>query len=236
MSSPNDNMALKDANSNPFKMRAKDISALQDGSLQTVRHLATSYPVDYGIGGCYRLTSKSGAMAAGLAANAPIYAFRWTSVSLLALLRRVRLQAWSTGTGFAAGLATFDMLVARSWTVADTGGVVDTISTNNGKLRTAMATTALPEIRHSSTATLTAGTRTLDAQAMETLSVGVTTATNTPFITPGIPNKLFEASQFDHPLVLAQNEGFVLQASVPATGTWAFAVTPEWDEVPITSY
>jgi hypothetical protein len=33
------------------------------------------------------------------------------------------------------------------------------------------------------------------------------------------------------PLVLAQNEGFVVQATVPATGTWAFQAIIEWSEV-----
>jgi hypothetical protein len=27
------------------------------------------------------------------------------------------------------------------------------------------------------------------------------------------------------------NEGFVIRATVPATGLWSFAVTTEWDEV-----
>lgn len=234
MPSANDNFQLRDGTANLFKVRSKDTSAAADGSLQTMRHLAVSYPVDYGVGGCFRITSKSGTMAAGLAASAPIYSFRWPSSTMLAIVRRIRLTAWSLGTGFAAGVAIFDLLAARSWTVADTGGVVDTITTNNGKLRSAMASTALSEIRHSSTATLTAGTRTLDAQAIDFFLANVTTATNTGFVQPAM--KLFEASQFDHPLVLAQNEGFVIQATVPATGTWQFGITPEWDEVPLANY
>jgi hypothetical protein len=33
------------------------------------------------------------------------------------------------------------------------------------------------------------------------------------------------------PLLLAQNEGFVLRATVPATGTWQFGVTVVWAEI-----
>jgi len=233
MTSPNDNISLKDGGNSTYKMRAKDISSAQDGSLQSVRHLASAYPIDYGIGGCYRLTSKSASMAAGLAASSPIYSFRWTSSTLLGIIRRVRLSMWSLGTGFTAGIGTFDMFVARSWSAADTGGTTDTTTGNNGKLRTAMAVTVMPEIRHSSTATLTAGTRTLDTQPIEELPVSISNALNTAFL---VQQKIFEASQFDHPLVLAQNEGFVLQASVPATGVWGFAITPEWDEVPLVNY
>src|SRR6266853_3826937 len=139
MPSPNDNISLKDAvNPMTFKMRTKDTSVAQDGSLQTMRHLAMPYPVDYGIGGCFQLCSKSGIMAAGLAANSPIYSFRWASIQFNAIVRRVRMQAWSLGTGFTAGLALFDMFVCRGWTVADTGGITDTLTVDNGNLRSAM--------------------------------------------------------------------------------------------------
>lgn len=234
MPSPNDNFQVKDGLAALFKVRSKDTSVAQDGSLQTIRHLASFYPVDYGAGGCFQLCSKSGIMAAGLAANSPIYSFRWTSATFLAILRRVRIQAWSLGTGFTAGIATFDMFRAVSWTVADTGGVVDTITGVNGDLRTAMAATFLGEIRHSSTAALTAGTRTRDAQPIDSMSYGVTATANTPFSTS--VTKLFERVGSEHPLVLAQNEGFTIQATVPATGTWSWMIIPEWDEVPLVNY
>lgn len=234
MASPNDNITIKDALSASFKMRAKDTSVAQDGSLQTVRHLSVPYPVDYSTGGCFQITSKSGTMAAGLAANSTIYAFRWTSATMNALVRRVRLSAVVLGTGFTAGIVTFDLFEARAWTVADTGGTTDTLTSPNGKLRASMAATALSEIRHSSTATLTAGTRTLDAQPLETWTAGMGTGTNVSFNVG--PIKLFEKLGAEHPLLLVQNEGFVIRATVPATGTWSFAITPEWDEVPLVNY
>ena len=233
MASPNDNFQLRDGQDALFRVRAKDISTGQDGSLQTLRHLATPYPVDYGVGGCFALTSKSGVMAAGLAANSPIYAFRWTSSTMLALVRRIRISAWSLGTGFTAGLGAFDLFKAASWSAADTGGTTDTITAPNGKLRASMAATAVSAIRHSATATLTAGTRTLDAQPLEAIVAAISTATNTPFLNRA---ELFVRMTAEHPLVLAQNEGFVIQATVPATGTWTFAITPEWDEVPLVNY
>jgi hypothetical protein len=33
------------------------------------------------------------------------------------------------------------------------------------------------------------------------------------------------------PLVLVQNEGFIIRATVPATGTWEFGVLLEWSEI-----
>jgi hypothetical protein len=35
----------------------------------------------------------------------------------------------------------------------------------------------------------------------------------------------------EHPLILAQNEGIVIQATVPATGTWQFGVKIDWTEI-----
>jgi len=234
MSSPNDNINLKDALSHDFKMRAKDTSVAQDGSIQTVRHLAMPYPVDYGSGGCFQVCSKSGIMAAGLAANSPIYSFRWSSVSFVAVIRRVRFQVWSLGTGFTAGLASFDMFVCRGWTVADTGGVTDTMTGDNGNLRSAMPFSLLSELRHSSTATLTAGTRTKDIQPVDSMTFEVTTAINKPLSTAGV--KLFERVGAEHPFVCTVNEGFTIQATVPATGTWSWWITTEWDEVPNENY
>lgn len=234
MASANDNFEIRDGLAALFKMRSMDISTGQDGSLQAIRHLASPYPVDYGIGGCFQLTSKSGTMAAGLAANSPIYAFRWTSGTKTGILRRVRISVWTLATGFTAGLLQFDIFRATAWTVADTGGVTDTLTIDNGNMRTAMPSSSLLEIRHSSTASLTAGTRTLDSQPMDTLMINAATTATTMMMTR---QSLFDkGGPADHPLVFAANEGIAIQATVPATGTWGWAITPEWDEVSPTNY
>jgi hypothetical protein len=189
-------------------------------------------PFDFGTGGSYHLCSKSGIMAAGLGAAATIYSFRNNSVNTLVLARRVKLSAWSLGTGFAVGLATFELWKATSWSAPDTGGVTDTITTSNGKLRTTMPSiSALSEIRHSSTAALGVGTRTLDAQPEESINTTVTVGANTPFVS--FPAYLIDKINAQYPLVLAPSEGFIILATVPATGTWSFAITSEWDETSV---
>lgn len=234
MSSPNDNTAIRDGNANLFKLRTKDTSSVSDGSLQINWHLSTVFPIDYGIGGCFHMASKSGVMAAGLAANAPIYAFRWVSTTLNCILRRVRISAWTTTTGFTAGLMEFDLYRVKSWTAADTGGVTDTLTGDNGNMRSAMPSSALSEIRHSSTATLTAGTRTVDSQPIDLMVVTAPTTANTLGVSRGL---VFEKTgAADHPYVMAQNEGFLIQATVPATGVWSFSIVPEWDEVPLVNF
>jgi hypothetical protein len=187
-------------------------------------------PADVGALGSYEMSEVSGTMAAGLAASSPIYSFRWGSASGLAVIRSIYMSAGNAGTAFAAGVGTFKLIAARSFTVADTGGTALTLTGNNGKMRTSMGTTLLSDARIASTATLTAGTRTLDATAIGCLNVPISTAASTSILPVG--SKIFDAgASQEYPLILAQNEGFVITASVPATGTWTFAVNVEWEEV-----
>jgi len=34
-----------------------------------------------------------------------------------------------------------------------------------------------------------------------------------------------------HPGVLTENEGFVIEGTVPATGTWTFTIKVDWEEL-----
>jgi len=182
-------------------------------------------PVDVGVLGSYSVSVKSGIMAAGLGAAAPILAFR--GVAPISLIKRVRFIAQGLGTGFTAGATVFDMFVARAFTVQDTGGAAVTLTTNNAKLRTSHATCSAL-IQASATATLTAGTRTLDANPLRTLLGDVPV---TAFVQTQADDLMFDLKPGDWPLVAAASEGFVLQATVPATGTWTWAAMIDWDEL-----
>jgi len=133
----------------------------------------------------------------------------------------------SLGTGFAAGQGYIDAVFARAFTAADTGGGVLTITGNNAKRLTGMDTTLLSEARISTTGALTPGTRTLDAQPFGGVAFTVSTATNTVHLAT---TDLWKPDSRD-PLLLAANEGFILRATVPATGTWQSIVIVEWREV-----
>lgn len=228
-----DNTILKDAGDNQYTLRAKDVSLAQDGSMRRSLVFATHYPIDYASGGCYHHTSKSGVMAAGLGAGVPIFTFRNPSSTLLAILRRIRLDAYTDSIGFSAGLATFDMFVARSFSAMDTGGTTTNLASPQATLRTSMAA-ASSVIQHSTTGALTPGTRTLDAGPIETIVAPAPTTASTKFFTT--PIRLYEHLQGEYPLVMAQNEGFTIQATVPATGNWHWQITPEWDEVPLAQH
>lgn len=184
-------------------------------------------PNDYGSLGIYNKALTSGTMAAGLAAAANICQFRWSHASNLCLVRRVRISAGSI-VAFAAGAVTFNLFAARAFTANGSGGTAGTLTGNNGKLRTSMATMLPADIRVSSTAALTAGTWTLDTDPIAGVTGGILATAGTPVIAP---TDLMYRTGSDHPLVLAQNEGFTIQATVPATGTWTFSAQIEWEEL-----
>ena len=191
---------------------------------------ATLRPIDAGALGSYRISQLSGTMAAGLAANAEIFQFRWSDATRLCVVTSVIWDGLSgSATAFAAGFGKVDMLVARSWTADGSGGTAATITGNNGKQRTSMGTTLLGASRIASTAALTAGTKTLDTQAVGQYSAAFGTGTSVQWM-PQFD--LFHADPGgESPLIFAQNEGFVVRATVPATGTWQFGVTVVWAEV-----
>ena len=92
--------------------------------------------------GYYALAMDNGttAMTAGLAAAAPIFAFRWGNANLC-LLRSLRFQMWGTATAFTAGRFAFDAFFARSYTASDSLGTAATLTGSNAKKRTSLGTT-----------------------------------------------------------------------------------------------
>jgi hypothetical protein len=108
-----------------------------------------------------------------------------------------------------------------------------TLTTNNGKKQTSFATTGVGDMRMSSTATLTAGTRTLDAAFTSQILYQVTTTANQVML-PSANGDLWNSDTGGgsvYPLVFAANEGFIINATVPATGTWNGVVVVEWCEL-----
>lgn len=186
-------------------------------------------PNDYGSLGIYNKSMTSGTMAAGLAANSNIFQFRYSGASV-ALIRRIRLSAGNAGTGFTAGAGTFSVFPARSFVASGSGGTAGTLTGNNGKLRTSMGTTGVGDIRVSSTAALTAGTWTLDTDPICGVTVGIVATAGIGILSPA---DLFLHDGGQYPFVCAQNEGFTIQATVPATGTWTFSAQVEWEELNI---
>ena len=208
-----------------------------DTSFKALR--ASGRPLDHGSLGHYRLGMTSGTIAAALAANGELFQFRWTDATRLCVVQKVLISAGANVAATAAGLVNLDLVIARSWSAAGTGGTAATITGNNQKNRTTgMGTTLLGEARCASTAALGAGTKTLDSQAIGNVFVGVGTGAITTSHRLQLVDKIdlmeIDADMSTHPVVLAQNEGLVIKNGAtiwPAAMTWGFSVTVVWAEV-----
>ncbi len=193
-------------------------------------------PLDYGTLGHYSFGSATGVLPAALAANSEVYQFRWSNTPNLAIIRKVRISACVSTTFFAAGVPVrLDLVKATGWTVAGTGGTAITIAALLKK-RTSMGSSLMTagDMRVATTAALGVGTKTL-----ETLSLGnivaagpITASLNGTIVAPGTVLWEAQIGNAEHPLVLVQNEGFVIRSvAVPATGTWQLSVEVDWAEV-----
>lgn len=190
---------------------------------------------DWGSLGIYSVGGSNGTtqMSAGLAANSPIWSFRNGNSSNLIIPKKVILSAACGGTAFTAGAAIFNLYRATSFSASDSAGT-QILPGSGGKLRTSMGSSLMTsgnncDIRIANTVTLTAGTRTKDAQPLGSACGGAPATAGIMMIPPKTP--LLDQRVSEYPLVLVQNEGLVLEATVPATGTWFFSVEVFWSEL-----
>lgn len=206
-----------------------------DGTFDALR--VSGRPLEYNGLGHYRIGMTTGTIGAALAANGELFQFRWTDATRLCVVQKVLISAGANVAATAAGLVNLDLTVARNWTAAGTGGTAATITGNNQKVRTSMSTTLLGEARCATTAALGAGTKTLDSQSIGNVFIGIGTGAITAAVKLGLVDKIdmleVDADNSQHPLVLGQNEGFVIKNGAtawPASMTWGMSVTVVWAE------
>lgn len=194
-----------------------------DGTLWKAQRV-TDRPIEPGSGGYYQ-GIVMGTTAASPAAAANLVSFRWTSSSLICLIREIKLQV-QVSTASTAGLPEMAGYVARSFSVSDSSGTAVTLTGNALKKRTSYPTTSLGDFRFASGGTLTAGTRTLDAQPIIDVSLALALGSR--------DTQLFNIDgPGDHPIVLAQNEGLVFQnVTALTTGVYRYILGISWAEVP----
>ena len=196
-------------------------------------------PMDVTGGGSYRAAWKSSSTGiTGLSATNPIVSVRFASTTLNALITRIAISPVITTVAGTPGILDFGWWFARAFTAADTGGVALTLTTNNAKKRTSYATTAMT-IQYSQTATLTAGTRTLDANPIAVASTWLTTSLlGEPVMTFGDPPEPFGPEQEGILLSGPNKEGLILtqMAATPASAVYQLYVEIDWKEVPLAAY
>ena len=119
------------------------------------------------------------------------------------------------------------LLRANSFTASDSGGTALYVAGANKHRNSFTNITSAPDIRISSTAALTAGTRTL-----ETVSMAIAGGSSTGVGTSMPITDLLENDAGDYPLVLAQNEGIIITnlIAMGAAGVIQFHVGCEYFE------
>ena len=161
-----------------------------------------------------------------MAAAGPVYSFRNTGANLL-IVRRVTV-GFITTTAFTAAQGLFyNLIKATAFTVSDSGGTaLYTVGANKHRAAFTNITSA-PDIRISTTGALTAGTRTLEAQPLASVCGSSTTIGTSMPMSP-----LFSHDTGDYPLVLAQNEGFIITNGIAmgAVGVINLLVNVEYAE------
>ena len=192
----------------------------------------TPRPIDYGTLGHYRIAATV-PLVVTQAANGSLLSFRWGDATRFAVISKIKLSCLQTAAATATIMPSFEVFIARGFSASDSAGTAITLTGNNMKKRTSMGTSLLTDLRVSAVAAgLTAGTRTLDANAVLQMPTQQTITT---------PNATLYAAELDigagdgnHPIVLAQNEGIIVRGPTVvfgAAGTANLVVELSWAEV-----
>ena len=188
-------------------------------------------------GNAYRLAVFTGTITAALAANSEVFQFRFLSgTKTWAIVEKVIFDGLGiVAVSTALGPLGFYMTPARAWTVAGSGGTRISTAGDNMQLETAIANSQVNDIGIATTGALTAGTKTLDANGVGQVIGGVGTAAATSYGPSSIiaPGRLFDHDESGTPLILANQEGFVIRTTHvgPATLTYVAGFTIQWREV-----
>lgn len=201
---------------------------------------------DYGAFGHYRMVLTTGTVGAGMAALGELVQMRWVDATRLCLIQHIEvLEFRNVATAWTAGRFLFDVCRSTAWSADGTGGGAVAVTDPQGQVRTSMGTSLFSTgFRLATTAALGAGTKTFDTLPMgacyghvDAVAVKghipqsnvVTTAG--PNAGEGIAIYRPDIGSGEHPIVLVQNEGISIRATVPATGTWAASFLVKWAEL-----
>lgn len=204
-------------------------------------------PQDYGALGHYRAVLTTGTIAAGMAAAGELVQMRWVDATRFCIIFSVSvLEFRNITTAFVAGFYNFNVIRSTAWTADGTGGGAVSVADPQLQLRAATMGASLfsTGFRLATTAALGAGTKTFDTLAMGACfgNVGSTPVTGQLYIPgggipvsgyggPGVELLTADIGVGEHPIVLAQNEGISIRATVPGTGTWIASFLVKWAEV-----
>lgn len=188
-------------------------------------------PLDHTLGGVVRGHYSIGlvtGLTTGIAAGGLLFSFRHTDATSVHVLERVAVSAAITTAFTTAQPVDCDLVVARAFTVSDSGGTQVSVAGNNNKNRTQMGASSAADIRIATTAALTGGTKTLDANASAIIAfsgngIGVASA-----------GELYGLDrETQHPIICGPNEGWNIRVVTAqgATGVVKYYVRVDWAEL-----
>ena len=184
--------------------------------------------------GHFHLAVPTGLLAtASVAANGPLFSMRYApGTPTVAVITKVRVGFAQLVGWTAANAHEFGLYVARSWTVSDSGGTQVVVTGNTNKARTTFDPSGMTDVRVASNVTFTAGTRTLDTNAMGLTVIPTSQVAAGSATYPFIQEMIFDHSTADYPIVLQNNEGIVINNITvwPAAGTAKMVFNVEWFE------
>ena len=173
--------------------------------------------------GAYRMSLRSGNIAAATAANSMLAAFRYTGTGI-AIIHSIRVGLHLI-TAYTAGSVVLSAFLTRSYTVTETTNYTAATMTGN-KLRSSYAaSSALFGI--ATTTGISGGTGTDDSHPTGSCTF------NLPNTITGQPiQDFYTMSMQSHPILLTQNEGFRIRndTAFAATGVSNLVVSIEWAE------
>lgn len=163
----------------------------------------------------------------GVAAAGPVWSMRNTGANLL-IIRRISVGFITTTAFTTAQGLYYNLIKATGFTVSDSGGTALYTAGQNKHRGAFTNITSAPDIRISTTAALTAGTRALETQPMASMC-GTSSAVGTSMPMTNI----FSHDAGDYPMVLAQNEGLIMTNGIAmgAAGVINLMVNVEYAEV-----
>lgn len=164
----------------------------------------------YDVIGRYTLSVPIG-LVATQAANGYLMSLRWTDAKAVMGIERIKLIHMQAGAHTAA-LADirYSVKVLRGYTAVDSAGVALTPFGNIQKHRTSMPASLMSDFRISvAAAGITAGTRTVDTNALMQIQTSYAAANPSP--APVQDEEVSFLSVMGEPLLLFQNEGLTLQ-------------------------
>lgn len=198
--------------------------------------------------GHYSINQRSGELAATIGALEHLAAFHWTQDDAFAVLLRLRV-GWSIS---AAQTVVVEMnlraVLAHAFSVAFTSDETAAnmlVPPKAGAMSSAMSSslmgTAGPQI--SAADSMTGQTATIDTNGIGSVvwpshysTNGTGTIVTSDVGDAGKMHTLYECtSPYQHPIVLSQNEGVIIQniTAGPASGTFAIYVDWTWAEVEV---